>query len=163
MLFRSPKIVDRWANGPVIGVKPVLDGKDHPLSGTISPLPTPTRGTFGRIPLPGLSMAHTSSPHGADKPEDRAPVSPVPAREPQEKPQERRSGEINSRADKPQPRRPPVPHKPSRIPSTGNRATVMDVAQVWSQHEKQGSQDTASPRSTSPNSPLESQIGRAHV
>ena len=107
-------------------------------------------------------MAHTSSPHGADKPEDRAPVSPVPAREPQEKPQERRSGEINSRADKPQPRRPPVPHKPSRIPSTGNRATVMDVAQVWSQHEKQGSQDIASPRSTSPNSPLESHPMEGH-
>jgi hypothetical protein len=31
----------------------------------------------------------------------------------------------------------------------------MDVAQVWSQHEKQDSQDMASPRSTSPNTPLE--------
>lgn len=29
----------------------------------------------------------------------------------------------------------------------------MDVAQVWSQHEKQGSQDVATPRSVSPNSP----------
>lgn len=32
----------------------------------------------------------------------------------------------------------------------------MDVAQVWSQHEKQGSQDVASPRSVSPNSPSDS-------
>lgn len=32
----------------------------------------------------------------------------------------------------------------------------MDVAQVWSQHEKQGSQDVASPRSASPNSPIDS-------
>jgi len=31
----------------------------------------------------------------------------------------------------------------------------MDVAQVWSQHEEQGSQDVESPRSTSPNSPLD--------
>jgi hypothetical protein len=97
-------------------------------------------------------MARTS----ADKLEDRTPSSPVPTKEPlQEKPKERHSGERRSSADKPQPRRPPVPHKPSRIPSTGNRPTVMDVAQVWSQHEKRGSQDVASPRSASPDSPFE--------
>ena len=32
----------------------------------------------------------------------------------------------------------------------------MDVAQVWSRHERQGSQDVATPRPTSPHSPLES-------
>ena len=36
----------------------------------------------------------------------------------------------------------------------------MDVAHVWSQHEKEGSQDVASPRSASPNSPLESGSAR---
>ena len=100
-------------------------------------------------------MALTPSPRGADKVEDCAPLSPL-SPTPTKKPQERNSGERKSSVDKPHPRRPPVPHKPSRIPSTGNRATVMDVAQVWSQHEKQDSQDTASPRSASPNSPLQS-------
>jgi len=95
--------------------------------------------------------------NGAEKPEDRTPPSPVPAKESlHEKLQERNSGERKSSTDKPQPRRPPVPHKPSRIPSTGNRPTVMDVAQVWSQHEGQGSHDVASPRSASPSSPFES-------
>ena len=94
---------------------------------------------------------------GGDKLEGRTPPSPVPAKEPlQEKLQEKNSGERKSSTDKPQPRRPPVPHKPSRIPSTGNRPTVMDVAQVWSQHEGQGSHDVASPRSASPSSPFES-------
>ena len=94
-------------------------------------------------------------PSDADKPGDHTPLSPVPAKEPlQEKPRERHSGERKSNDGKPQPRRPPVPHKPSRIPSTGNRPTVMDVAQVWSQHKKQSSQDVVSPRSASPNSPF---------
>jgi hypothetical protein len=93
---------------------------------------------------------------GPENPKDRAPSPPVAVKEPlQEEPQERRNGERGPGTDKPQPRRPPVPHKPSRIPSTGNRATVMDVAQVWCQHEKQGSQDVATPRSVSPNSPSE--------
>jgi len=148
----QPKIIDSWGNGPIIGVKPVLNGKGYPSSSSTSPLPTPTRSTSGQIALPGLSIARS----GPEKLEDRTPPSPVSAKEPlQEKPQERHSGERKSSTDKPQPRRPPVPHKPSRIPSTGNRPTVMDVAQVWSQHEEHSSQDMASPRSASPNSPFE--------
>ena len=93
---------------------------------------------------------------GPEKLEDCVSSPAVPAKEPlQEELQERRNEERRPGADKPQPRRPPVPHKPSRIPSTGNRATVMDVAQVWSQHEEQGSQDVTTPRSVSPNSPSE--------
>ena len=102
-------------------------------------------------------MAHIPPPRGADGTEDRIPVSPASTKEPpREKPQEENSGERKPSVDKPHSRRPPVPHKPSRIPSTGNRATVMDVAQVWSQHEKESSQDVASPLSISPDSPLES-------
>ena len=131
-------------------MKPVLNGKGHPSSSSLM-----NRGNPRQTALPGLSIA-IPSPRGADKVEDRAPLSPTPTKEPpQEKARERNSGEKKFGVDKPQQRRPPVPHKPSRIPSTGNRATVMDVAQVWSQHEKHGSQDVASPRSTSPNSPLE--------
>ena len=37
----------------------------------------------------------------------------------------------------------------------------MDVAQVWSQHEKQNSQDVSSPPPTSPSSPLESHPARS--
>ena len=137
-------------------MKPTLNGKGRPSSGSTSPLPTLNREAVGKIALPGLSVAHTPSPSGVDKAEDRIPLSPVPVEEPaQEKLQERNSGERRSGVDKPRPRRPSIPHKPSRIPSTGNRATVMDVAQVWSQHEKQDSQDVESPRSTSPNTPLE--------
>jgi len=100
-------------------------------------------------------MAHIPPYLGAEKTADRVPVSPASTKEPPlEKPQEN-SGERKASVDKPHSRRPPVPHKPSRIPSTGNRATVMDVAQVWSQHEKEGSQDVASPLSVSPDSPLE--------
>jgi len=106
-------------------------------------------------------MAHTPLSRGADKTEDHMPVSPASTKEPpREKPQEENSGGRKPSVDKPHSRRPPVPHKPSRIPSTGNRATVMDVAQVWSQHEKQGSQDVASPLSVSPNSPLESHFAQ---
>lgn len=137
-------------------MKPVPNGKSH-TPGLTSPLPTPNKGSFGRVALPGLSTAHILPPRGAEKTEDLIPVSPASTKEPpREKSQEENSGERKSGVDKPHSRRPPVPHKPSRIPSTGNRATVMDVAQVWSQHEKQGSQDVASPLSISPNSPLES-------
>ena len=132
----------------MIGVKPILNGKGHPSSSSTSPLPTPTRGTFGQIALPGLSMARS----GADKLEDRAPSSPAPAKEPL---QEWHSGERKFGADILQQRHPPVPYKPSRIPSTGNRATVMDVAQVWSQHEKQSSQDVGSPQPASPDRSFE--------
>lgn len=149
------KVADRWANGPIIGVKPITDGSDNPASIPTSPLPTPTGGNFGKIALPGLSEARTSSPHSTDKLEGRTPPSPILVKEPpQEKSRKRNDGERRSSVDKPQPRRPPVPHKPSRIPSTGNRATVMDVAQVWSEHEKQSSQDASSPQPTSPISPL---------
>lgn len=150
-LSAQPKIVDRWANGPVIGVKPVPTGKGHQKSSPVSP----TRGTFGKIALPGLSRARTPPPRGTDNLGDHVP-SPVSGKgPPQEEPQERNSVERRPNTDKPQPRRPAVPHKPSRIPSTGNRATVMDVAQVWSEHERQSSQNVASPRSASPSSPLE--------
>lgn len=147
-----PKIVDRWANGPVIGIKSVPNGNDHPISSSTSP----TRSTFRKIALPGSSRACAPPPLGTDSPEDHVPSPVFTIEPPQEKPQERNSVERRSSADKPQPRRPAVPHKPSRIPSTGNRATVMDVAQVWSEHGKHGPQNVSSPRPASPNSPLES-------
>jgi hypothetical protein len=130
------------------------NGKGYPSPNSTSPLPTRPGVAFGQITLPGLSMARTS---GADKLEDRT-ASHLPCHEGTTSGEAtgEDSGERKSSADKPQPRRPPVPHKPSRIPSTGNRATVMDVAQVWSQHEKQGSQDVASPRSASPIARFES-------
>ena len=145
-----PKIVDRWANGPVIGVKPVPNGKGRPMSNPTSPIP----GAPGKIALPGLSR--TSPPWGTGNPGDCGPSPDFVKEPPQEESEERSSVGRKPGGDKPQPRRPVVPHKPSRIPSTGNRATVMDVAQVWSEHEKQDSQHDSSPRSTSPSSPLES-------
>lgn len=39
---------------------------------------------------------------------------------------------------------PSTPLRPARIPSTGNRATVMDVAQLWSEHKKDSSSETIS-------------------
>lgn len=122
------------------------------MSGSTSP----TRGTLGKIALPGLSKTCAPSPQVKDSSEDHGPSPVFMEGPPQQGPQERDKVERKSSPDKPQPRRPAVPHKPSRIPSTGNRATVMDVAQVWSEHEKQSSQNAPGPRSSSPNSPLES-------
>lgn len=115
---------------------------------------SPTPGAPGKIALPGLSK--TPLARGTDNLEDCGPSPDFVKEPPREEPEEKRSVERKPGGDKPQPRRPAVPHKPSRIPSTGNRATVMDVAQVWSEHEKQSSQYESSPRSTSPNSPFES-------
>ncbi|KAF9792515.1 hypothetical protein BJ322DRAFT_52505 [Thelephora terrestris] len=155
-LSTRPKVTDRWERGPIIGVKPVINGKDHLTSSSTSPLSTPARGTSGKIALPGLCEAHTPSPRRTDSPEDHTPRSPALTKEPlQGRPQERNIGGKKPDSDKPQPRRPAVPHKPSRIPSTGSRARVMDVAQVWSEHEKQSSQDAPSPRIGSPNNLIE--------
>ena len=152
-----PRIADRWANGPLIGLKPAAHGKDHPNN--ISPLPTPTRGTFGKIALPGLSETPAPLSRGTNELEDHVPTSSEITKEPpQVIPQQEKNGERKSSTEKPHPRRPPVPHRPSRIPSTGSRATVMDVAQVWSEHKKQGSQDMSSPRPASPNGLIEPRV-----
>lgn len=103
----SSKVTEKWGNQPVIGVKPMLNGKGGPPS--VQQHQPEQNGMTGRIALPGLA------------------ITPPSTQTPQAQREERSS-------------RPPTPVR-TRIPSTGNRATVMDVAQVWSEHQKGSSAD----------------------
>ncbi|GAW05454.1 gelsolin repeat [Lentinula edodes] len=81
-------------------------------------------GMVGRRALPGLAATPTILPKSSEK----SPVSPsLASKYPSE------------------PTRPTTPSRHSRIPSTGNRATVMDVAQAFTEPQKQTEPEKASP------------------
>ncbi|KZT27958.1 hypothetical protein NEOLEDRAFT_1129845 [Neolentinus lepideus HHB14362 ss-1] len=125
------RVTDRWTNGGVIGVKPIVS------AGRVSPQPPKSpqpKGMVGRQALPGLAIVPLPSTPAQQK-EERSAV-PLPSTPAQQKEE-----------------RPPVVTRPkhARIPSTGNRATVMDVAQVF--NEVRSRESSVSPAPISPSVP----------
>ncbi|KAH7924624.1 hypothetical protein BV22DRAFT_1034934 [Leucogyrophana mollusca] len=116
------RITDRWTEPTIIGVKAISSS-----SSTVGkPLPSKSQGIggmVGRRALPGLA----------------GPIPQVMSVEKEEKPTPKEERVV-----------PPSPTRHGRIPSTGNRALVMDVAQALSQH--QATEDTSP--SPSPPSPV---------
>lgn len=116
--LQTAHVSDRWANQAIIGVKPI-----SPIQKVAEERPArPPNGPLGWQALPGLT-AHTPAPaaniFNLNQAErpDRSTPTPV------------------------------SPSRHSRIPSTGNRATVMDVAQTWhDQHAVESA--SAEPAST---------------
>lgn len=122
------KLQDSWANQAPISVKP--------LRKPAVAAPSPTRGSFNQAPfqakqaLPGLVNTNTTAV---------SPPSP-PLTPP-----------LVTRSESTQSRQPQSPRH-SRIPSTGSRPTVMDVAQAFSAAAAGGTLPT-SPTASSPQVP----------
>ncbi|KAJ3852177.1 hypothetical protein EV368DRAFT_82784 [Lentinula lateritia] len=132
------RVADRWAEQAIIGVRPVASRSPS----TESEIPK-ISGMVGRRALPGLAATPTilpsklsGGPPSLVKPfsitrtesSEKSPVSPsLTSKYPFE------------------PTRPTTPSRHSRIPSTGNRATVMDVAQTFTEPPKQTEPEKASP------------------
>ncbi|KAJ3989957.1 hypothetical protein F5890DRAFT_977989 [Lentinula detonsa] len=120
------RIADRWAEQALIGVKPVLSR----LPSAESEAPK-IGGMIGRRALPGLATTPNLAP--VNIPPSSYQALPVKRTESSEK-----SPASPNAAKYPfESNRPTTPGRHSRIPSTGNRATVMDVAQAFAEPEKQ--------------------------
>jgi len=122
---KSTKVTDRWEHA-VIGVK-VPEARQLPTVPTAAP---PAKGMVGRRALPGLAVLPTKEEPSRESsaipfPQE-APRSPVPVQS--------TSSQGDSHVGLPQ-RRPSTSSKHKRIPSTGNRATVMDVAQALTEQD----------------------------
>lgn len=132
------KLQNSWTDQAPIAVKPVR--KASPVAA-----PSPTRANFNQAPsqvkyaLPGLSNTNVAAV---------SPPSP-----PLTPPLVVRSESTQSR--------PPQSPRHSRIPSTGNRPTVMDVAQAFSVAAN-GSLPS-SPTVTSPRSPVPPEEPQMHA
>lgn len=109
------RITDRWTEPTLIGVKPVSSSSATNRGGAAAK-PAGTAGMVGRRALPGLANPAATTA-GGDK--DAKPVS---------KDRERRAVS-------------PSPTRHTRIPSTGNRALVMDVAQALNEAAQQQDKD----------------------
>lgn len=116
------RVVDRWADQPIIGVKPASSSKPptEPSTGPSTEISKPnSTSLLSRRALPGLTTPTPQPLPDVFKQEDRPDRSPTT---------------------------PLSPGRHARIPSTGNRATVMDVAQSWSEHHARGPSETADVR-----------------
>ena len=97
-------VANRRTNQVIIGVKYTSAGSH--VEAKSDPAKSDPNGLLGRQALPGLTTSATSPPtlvHKQEDKPDRSPSTPL------------------------------SPGRHTRIPSTGNRATVMNVAQVWSE------------------------------
>ncbi|THV02373.1 hypothetical protein K435DRAFT_351754 [Dendrothele bispora CBS 962.96] len=115
----SGRVVDRWANQPIIGVKPVLSRE--PSSSSDSER-LKAAGMLGRKALPGL--ATSPGEPGVGTP----PKSPVISRSPSQELSHATPFPSSGPKFPSEHRGPAAPR--SRIPSTGNRPTVMDVVET---------------------------------
>ncbi|KAL0575053.1 hypothetical protein V5O48_006898 [Marasmius crinis-equi] len=124
---RTGRVTDRWAEQPIIGVKPVLSRGSAQTES-----PKPSAGMVGRKALPGLATtpSYPSTFNAVSRTPSRSPE--VPTQSPAPSSPVPREGN-----------RSVTPARHSRIPSTGNRATVMDIANAFDQEND--IQATASP------------------
>lgn len=97
------RITDRWADQAIIGVKTAPPSKPL-IEERLNTAQSESNGLLGRRALPGLTTPTPQPPTDVFKHEEKADRSPST---------------------------PLSPGRHARIPSTGNRATVMDVAQSW--------------------------------
>ncbi|KAJ3883602.1 hypothetical protein F5051DRAFT_391138 [Lentinula edodes] len=132
------RVADRWAEQAIIGVRPVASRSPS----TESEIPK-TSGMVGRRALPGLAATPTIVPSKLPS----GPPSPVkPFSIPRTESSEKSPVSPGLVSKYPfEPTRPTTPTRHSRIPSTGNRATVMDVAQIFTEPQKQMEPEKASP------------------
>lgn len=115
------RITDRWAEQAIIGVRPV--GSSHQSS---EPEPPKSSGMAGRRALPGLASSTPTPPN------NNAPGVPRAFQVTHSEPPEKMVVSPSPPSKYPfEPTRPTTPNRHSRIPSTGNRPTVMDVAQAF--------------------------------
>lgn len=130
----KPKVTDRWTGQNVIGVK-VSAAATSKYSGLSSPDSRPS-GMVGKRALPGLTT-DTLLP----KPTSPKPTSPKPTTS-----ESRPPVTFPTSSTSPEPPRSPAPgHRHTRIPSTGNRATVMDLAQVFNQQKERKAEEAVVP------------------
>ncbi|KAF9066151.1 hypothetical protein BDP27DRAFT_1331038 [Rhodocollybia butyracea] len=134
------RVTDRWAEQAIIGVKPVGS-----YSQSSEPEAPKVGGMVGRRALPGLAVTPGTTPGGPSpsrparaESSERSPASPL------NHPASKYPFDQNS---------PTTPSRHSRIPSTGNRATVMDVAQTFAEPDK--TQSPVDEISSSPEPPDE--------
>jgi hypothetical protein len=122
---RRGKVVDRWGGQAVLGVR-AAESKPPPVPEKDKKGMVGARALPGLAPAPALASAPSTSSSASSAP------SPTSAQSSASKPVSPRS-----------------PRRRERIPSTGNRATVMDVALIM--HEREASLSSASQsRSSSP-------------
>ncbi|KAK7053405.1 hypothetical protein VNI00_004031 [Paramarasmius palmivorus] len=124
---RSGKVTDRWLDQPVIGVKPVLSRESSSQTEVPKVL-----GLVGRKPLPGLAVSPALPSTLINRAPSKSPEIPTT------------DSNASSTSKSSEGSRPITPVRHTRIPSTGNRATVMDIAQAFDQ-ESAPSQKTESP------------------
>jgi hypothetical protein len=131
----TPSVVDRWAQQPIIGVKPSAPRKSYEQLGQGGPPPSRPESNGIRRPLPGMVPV-------------QAPTEPLVVKEAKVEPSavEDEAEPIPESVPVPA-KSPPSPMRHSRIPSTGSRATVMDVAQVFQEEARR------SPEISAPGSP----------
>ncbi|KAG7446222.1 uncharacterized protein BT62DRAFT_104514 [Guyanagaster necrorhizus] len=132
------RITDRWASETVIGVKSV--------SRTPS-VPEPIKRMVGRKALPGLAPTEVSIDTKPSLPSPRYPNEDLTYLGPAST-----TVAIPSLSSSP---KSPVPSRHSRIPSSGNRATIMDVAQAFNK-------STSSAEAEMPVPPLPAEINEQY-
>ncbi|KAG7098692.1 hypothetical protein E1B28_000605 [Marasmius oreades] len=127
---RTGRVTDRWSNQPIIDIKPVqLRDNYQPEA------PKPSR-MAGRKPLPGLAVtpSYPSTFNAGNRAVDKTPEASSP--------------NVQSPRTQVESHRSVTPVRHTRIPSTGNRATVMDIAQVFDEETERP--PTASPTEAEP-------------
>ncbi|KAL1673762.1 hypothetical protein EV122DRAFT_221985 [Schizophyllum commune] len=139
----KPKITDRWTGQAVIGVKTPGSTPSSKYGGLSTPENRSSGGMVGKRALPGLTA---DIPKSMDIPKT---TSPKPT-----SPEPRSPVAFPTSSTSPEPPRSPAPgqHRHTRIPSTGNRATVMDLAQVFNEQKerKQEEAPKEEPKQLSP-------------
>jgi hypothetical protein len=122
---RRPNLVDKWGNQAIIGFT-TDPGKPLPTNNRPTQVQGPSNGVFGGRALPGMTARSPASP-----PQDQSlPQQSVTGRR---APPDMTTPTPQS-FDK-EDKSPVSPVRHSRIPSTGNRATVMDVAHALNDPE----------------------------
>uniref|UniRef100_D8QC06 Gelsolin-like domain-containing protein n=1 Tax=Schizophyllum commune (strain H4-8 / FGSC 9210) TaxID=578458 RepID=D8QC06_SCHCM len=139
-----PKITDRWTGQGVIGVKAPASTPSSKYGGLSTPENRPSSGMVGKRALPGLTA---EIPKSMDIPET---TSPKP-----QSPEPRSPVTFPTSSTSPEPSRSPAPgqHRHTRIPSTGNRATVMDLAQVFNEQKERKQEEAPKEEPKQPSPP----------
>ncbi|KII92264.1 hypothetical protein PLICRDRAFT_50680 [Plicaturopsis crispa FD-325 SS-3] len=148
-LDRSPssRVVDRWLQEKtIIGVKHISSGPSAGPTNGMSTHKLESKGMVGRRALPGM----TSTVSEAAIPSQVSPAKPRPevvTAPPASVP----VPHIPPRTEEKSPSPPSTPTRHARIPSTGKRATVMDIAQALQEQRELPS----IPPSQSPEPPVD--------
>jgi hypothetical protein len=128
---KTGRVTDRWTEPAVIGVKHVASLKPS-VQAESKPLASASRGLVGALPLPGMAPASLPPRLGSSTPPME---SVVVGNERRALPGLTAPHTSLATPLQAEDKRPSSPGRHTRIPSTGNRATVMDVALALSNHQ----------------------------